>query len=150
MRRKKKNPRRRGWVRLKGRGHCLEQSCCRLPFIYCLQHTLSVLDGTWEAERRKQAYTQRAATTTMTSQTVQKGGTSRQTYGFCFARLSTRLQPISPHCPRRGDSYSLPASSHPPSQPEPEPHLTDRCLNDSSQHTSSAPRRLERTSKCIL
>lgn len=33
-----KDVRRRGWLRLKGRDHCLEQSCCRMPLIYRLRH----------------------------------------------------------------------------------------------------------------
>ena len=65
-----KKPRRRGWLRLKGRGHCLKQSGCRLPFIYRLlrAHRVSLMEH--ESQERQTHTTPRSDNSDI--QTVQK------------------------------------------------------------------------------
>lgn len=114
----------RDWLRLKSRGNSLKRSGCWLPFIYSSPHTARTcmqcgLDNNdithiHKSERHLKA--------------------NRRLY---FAWLSTRFATHLTSLPQAWRSLQY-AHKLPDSESERTLRLTDRCLNHSSQRTSSA------------
>lgn len=103
--------RRRGWLRLKGRDHCLELSCCRMPFIYRLLHPACKPDGAQDPRETN------ARDTSPRHHDIPNGpewGTFRQTYEFILPGWALALRAISPHYPWHDNSYNMPGGSHSP------------------------------------
>lgn len=116
------------WLRLKGQGHCLKQSGCRMPFIYRLLHTAR---ASWGARAKGKTNTHNTMPWQQWHPKHSKRGTFRQTYGFvllgwalCY-HLSHLITPDMATA-----TVCLQAHTHLAWQKE--THLTDRCLNHSS------------------
>lgn len=78
-----------------------------------------------------------------------KGGTFRQTYGFVLLGWALAYNPS--HLINLDTATArICLGAHTQLVWQKEPHLTDSCLNHSSQHTPSAARLLESTSKYIV